>query len=288
MNQILTEKMKRYISYFEEWADAIFENADEAFIQDNYAENKLYKVISNMVQDTNTVDLEKLRTSQIYDEFQKNIGEWGALYQNRFMQSRRGVEILNSITVESSEILDLLANDEETAKFYGKTIDELVSLRNEANRQDRKWSTEELQTLLQRTFNLIEKAYVELAYSIIDDQIAKNHIDETNFWEEPIMEYIMETWWPKRRVYRNRILLIDINNFPKDMKFEYKNFMSDKFYKSGIFGFLKQLRNQLTHVKTSGYHEELTKELYTEEFMSYWCRMNAAIAIYIISYLSSN
>jgi hypothetical protein len=285
MKSNLIEQMSNFANLFDTWADAIFENADKEFIQDNYAENKLYRIISNSFQQDGKLYLEDLRKSDIYKSFQENIDQWGELYQNRFMQSRKGAEIIANVVLHASTLLPQMYKDEYLMKYYGKTISELVEIRSLTQSE---FSESELESLLLRTFNLIEKAYVELAYSLIDEEILKNKIDEEQFWEEPIMEYVMETWWPKRRVYRNRILLIDISKFPQEMKFDYKNFMSDKFYGCGIFGFLKQLRNQLTHVKTSGYHEKLTKELFTKEFLNYWCQMNTSIAIYIISYLSTN
>jgi hypothetical protein len=285
MKKEIIVKMKKYISFFDEWASSIYLNADKDFVQDNHAENKLYRIISNAFQDQKAVNLVKLRATDVYGEFERNINQWGSLYQQRFFQSSKGIEILTNISDLAGQLLNDFQTEPEIMGYFGKTIAELVDVRDNALEARTAINSQQLENALLLTFNSIEKAYVELAYAKINNQIKAKNIDQAEFWEEPIMEYIMETWWPKRRVYKNQILIIDIENYPNELKFEWKQFMGSEFYECGIFNFLKQLRNQLTHVKTSTYHDNLMKELFTDDFMNYWCQMNASITMYIIAYL---
>ena len=207
------------------------------------------------------------------------------MYHARLFQDTTGIKVLENIAEKSKEVLEAFKKNETIMNRFGKTIVELQDIRTAVEGLGDAPSRRALEFVLQGTFNLIEKAYVELAYSLIDEQIEELKIDEASFWEEPIIEYIMETWWPKRRVYTNKILMIDINKYPESLEFNWKEFMSEKFYTCGVFNFLKQLRNLLTHVKTSKYHESFTEQLFTKDFLTYWNKMNTAIAIYIISYL---
>jgi hypothetical protein len=81
----------------------------------------------------------------------------------------------------AGQLLNDFQTEPEIMGYFGKTIAELVDVRDNALEARTAINSQQLENALLLTFNSIEKAYVELAYAKINNQIKAKNIDQAEF-----------------------------------------------------------------------------------------------------------